>query len=88
MNEQPIALRLAEALEAPLSAEWMKEITLDHIAAELRRLHEVNQELVEALESIVALENTEDDEWDAVERVMPHMVNLARAALAKARGTE
>lgn len=52
MNTQFTALRLAEALEAPLSAEWMKEVTLDHIVAELRRLHEVNQELVGALENI------------------------------------
>ena len=51
-----------------------------------QELETINQELIGVLESIVALENTEDDEWDAVERVMPHMVNLARAALAKARG--
>jgi hypothetical protein len=83
MNTQPEALALANSIETYLEGKLSKLA-----AAELRRLHEVNQELVEALESIVALENTEDDEWDAVERVMPHMVNLARAALAKARGTE
>jgi hypothetical protein len=77
MNTQLTALRLAEALEAPLSAEWMKEITLDHIAAELRRLHEANQELVEALEWIVRV-NATDYEYQ----------QKARAALAKARGME
>lgn len=53
-----------------------------------QELETINQELIGVLESIVALENTEDDEWDAVERVMPHMVNLARTALTKARRTE
>jgi len=59
---------------------------LYNVCQEVLRLEAINQELIGVLESIVALENTEDDEWDAVERVMPHMVNLARAALAKARG--
>jgi hypothetical protein len=84
MNEQPIALRLAEALEAPLSAEWMKEITLDHIAAELRRLHEVNQELVEVLGFII------DNHAPTVADLLfgEGVIDAARAALAKARGTE
>jgi hypothetical protein len=87
MNTQFTALRLAEALEAPLSAEWMKEITLDHIAAELRRLHEVNQELVEALQLAIdshgylLMSDPPQEAWKAYK-----VEAKARAALAKARG--
>jgi uncharacterized protein (DUF2235 family) len=94
MNTQFTALRLAEALEAPLSAEWMKEITLDHIVAELRRLHEVNQELVEALQEIIKAQNskgkgtggfiprapTRDHQWR-----VGQAWQKAHAALAKAK---
>jgi|688.fasta_scaffold223921_3 hypothetical protein len=37
--------------------------------------------LVEALEKIAALEDTEEDEWDGVERVIPLMASTAKAAL-------
>ena len=57
-------------------------------AAELRRLHTLNQELVEALNQIIALDRTEENEWDAVERVIPTMIKIAKTALAKARRTE
>jgi hypothetical protein len=80
MNEQLTALHLAEALEAPLSAEWMKEITLDHIAAELRRLHEVNKELVEALERLMSCAIDVDHGY------LKYAINHAEAALAKAKG--
>lgn len=43
MNTQPEALRLAERLEIVV------RLWADEAAAELRRLHDVNQELVEAL---------------------------------------
>ena len=45
MTTQPEALRLAEQLET----EWGDDCELDKAAAELRRLHEVNQELLSAL---------------------------------------
>ena len=48
MNTQPEALRLADALEDTDGAQ-----DHDQAAAELRRLHEVNQMLVEALEITV-----------------------------------
>ena len=48
MNTQPEALRLADALEDTDGAQ-----DHDKAAAELRRLHEVNQMLVEALEITV-----------------------------------
>jgi len=47
MNEQPEALRLAEVfpyLEGGERSQWIMDA-----AAELRRLHEMNQELLEAL---------------------------------------
>ena len=45
MSNKPEALRLADSLERmSLSTKWDKQA-----AAELRRLHEVNQELLEAL---------------------------------------
>ena len=48
MNTKPEALRLADALEDTDGAQ-----DHDQAAAELRRLHEVNQMLVEALEITV-----------------------------------
>ena len=104
MNTQPEALRLADAIEAPFTSEWMKGITLDHFAAELRRLHEVNQELVAAVEQ--ALEgswldpqglNHDDDSLFYIAREVSDkwgkpqlMAHIKRlsAALAKAKGEE
>jgi hypothetical protein len=70
--KQPEALRLADALDSDLSAEWMQGITLKHISNELRRLHEVNAELVEALKAALS-----DDQ--------PY-IEKCKAALAKATG--
>ncbi len=47
MNKQPEALRLADELEAMFGTGDIDE----QIVKELRRLHEVNQMLVEALEN-------------------------------------
>ena len=47
MDKKPTALRLADELES----EWVAPYEFDS-ASELRRLHQVNQELVEALENI------------------------------------
>jgi hypothetical protein len=41
-------------------------------------------DLLEALKEIIALDQTEENEWDAVERVIPTMVQIAQAATAKA----
>ena len=43
--------------------------------------------LLAALKAIADLEDTESNEWDAVERLIPEMCNLARAAIAKAEGS-
>ena len=46
MTKQPEVLRLAEALEC---GTYLLYLERDNTAAELRRLHEVNAELLEAL---------------------------------------
>lgn len=49
MSKQPEALRLADEIEQCYSDDdyWIQ------VAAELRRLHEVNAELAEALEYVI-----------------------------------
>lgn len=74
MNTQPEALRLADALQSDFDPDWMLNEGYDTIAAELRRLHEVNQELLEALKDVMYWDNGKP-EWD-----------VARAAIAKATG--
>jgi len=76
MSTQPEALKLAERLERydATRSGYAKHCSL--AAAELRRLHEVNQELLAALEKLARLGNGE------------HYGNsdgnmIARAAIAK-----
>ena len=52
MTTQPEALRLAEALDAWDGKLMMPKGWREQTSAELRRLHEANQELLEALESL------------------------------------
>ena len=92
-DKQPEALRLAGQLESGRPVTGCA-------AAELRRLHKVNQELLEALtviqsqfESIASanwrkweeLASPEEFERWAKSRAA-HMASLARAAIAKATG--
>ena len=70
MTTQPEALRLAGVLD-----NYGYKDT-DDAAAELRRLHEVNQDLLEALKDVMYWENGKP-EWD-----------VARAAIAKATGEQ
>jgi hypothetical protein len=49
-TKQPEALRLADELES----EWFADYDIQNAAAELRRLHEVNAELLEALKQLCA----------------------------------
>ena len=80
MNTQPEALRLADrlnfyALEQPLQS------VIDDTIIELRRLHEVNQELVEPSEGMIdahAIPSSICKDRPAYEK--------AQAALAKAKG--
>lgn len=79
MSKQPETLRLAEALEG---IPDLLEACNKNAAAELRRLHEVNQELVEALTVLLKLHDNKVDIAEAWETSMEE----ARAALRKARG--
>jgi len=70
-DKQPEALKLAKILERQIPSIRC----LEEAAAELRRLHEVNAELVEALRVVI---RGVPDTWDGVKQ--------AKAALAKAQG--
>jgi hypothetical protein len=75
MSTQPEALRLADALDAYHKRSEDKEA-----AAELRRLHEVNAELLDALKKLCAMADGGDVVCWATEWYD------ARAAIAKAEG--
>lgn len=75
MSEQPEALRIADEL---IALHGPTEID-ERAAAELRRLHEVNQELLEALKAVYDTCSWGDEaSYDAMEK--------ARAAIARAEG--
>ena len=76
MNEHN-ALRLAKWLDAMPSSGYALS---NQAAAELRRLHEVNQELLEALKELVEVSAHLDACQGTVEQ--------ARAAIAKATGEQ
>lgn len=78
-DKQPEALRLADELEAMFGATEIDE----RVTAELRRLHAVNQELLEALK--LALEYWGHRQQRYKNR-SPVWVKAARAAIAKATG--
>lgn len=79
-DKQPKALRLADAVcdytrcgcETPEAATLRRQKTHKEAAAELRRLHEVNAELVEAVRAALS------DDQPYIER--------CKAALVKATG--
>ena len=74
-DKQPEALRLADWLERRTMIMFEDK----QAAAELRRLHEVNAELVEALAEIA--------EWTERYTTPGHPIStVARAALAKVTG--
>lgn len=71
---QPEALRLADVLEV----RGFLGTTASHAAIELRRLHELNQELLEALQRCEAVMRLEPSRGEAYE--------AARVAISKATG--
>ena len=96
MNTKDEALRLADSLERmSLSTKWDKQA-----AAELRRLHEVNQELLEALKAAETRMRCRDKtiEWEfgdcrtedemEADKAWSEEVYKARAAISKATGEE
>ena len=83
-TQQPEALSLASIYDGPYGT------TTDHkVAAELRRLHEVNTEMLEALREInswivCACIATPED----MAQNFPHILQVTEAAIAKATGGE
>lgn len=78
-NKQPEALRLADVWDGYLPAYHYGQIA-DDTAAELRRLHALNAELVEALRKVA---NLDDRPMLASE-----VIDLARAAISKAEAQQ
>ena len=79
-DKQPEALRLADGLEQGFQTGSISA-QLDQAAAELRRLHEVNAELLEALRMADAALAGANMDMKAVEKKV-------KAALAKATGEQ
>ena len=84
MTEQPEALRLADAIDLgkPRTA-----IDCINAAAELRRLHEVNQELLEALNDCAMVMAHDLHGLSLIQpELKKALAAIARAAIAKAEG--
>ena len=82
MSKQPEALRLADALEC---GTYLLSVERDITAAELRRLHEVNVELLEALKMLLD-DITDYQTINNLGGANNHSQVQARAAIAKATG--
>ena len=78
MSKQPKALRLADDLEESALPTFI----IEDAAAELRRLHKVNTELLEALKAMLTHMGMDEDEWNKP------TFDQARAAIAKATGEQ
>jgi thioesterase domain-containing protein len=91
-DKQPEALRLADAVcdytrwgcETPEAATLRRQKTHKEAAAELRRLHEVNAELVEALQFALDVLAAQDE----IDQVLGAAIVTAEAAIAKATGEQ
>jgi hypothetical protein len=82
-DKQPEALRLADGLEQGFQTGSISA-QLDQAAAELRRLHEVNAELLKVLNDLADWESGEVSGYmDA-----PWVAQKARVAIAKATGEQ
>ena len=79
MNTQPKALRLADACDT-LTKLMLVVPGLDTVeaAAELRRLHNSNQELLTALKAMLRHMGMDEDKWNKP------TFDRARAAIARA----
>ena len=79
MSKQPEALKLAEELHDAAGDYTLFDKTLGYMAAtELRRLHAVNQDLLEALSELSEFCKELGFSWSCIAQ--------ARAAIAKAEG--
>jgi hypothetical protein len=80
---QPRALRLADAIDKAIRPEASLPLgDWARAAAELRRLHTLNQELVEALEMCL------DNPWREGAVQYDVLIHEAKVVLAKAKGEE
>ena len=91
MTKQPTAIRLAEIIEAfDLKDEFLPMLPLElypELSVELRRLHEVNAKLLEALKDTLYFLERHSNRWDGVNGKHPFtVVEAARAAVYKATG--
>jgi hypothetical protein len=89
MTTQPEALRLADALGRYYTHLTVVPDINCEAAAELRRLHAVNQELLEALleERRVRLMGQEDDvHWESLRDMRRAAMAATDAAISKAEG--
>jgi hypothetical protein len=95
MTKQPEALRVARLLE--MRETYGADASLDLDAMdELRRLHEVNVELLEALKWMVENDETNEGDtpvkslggasWNEINDYWISGLNKAKAAIAKATG--
>jgi hypothetical protein len=73
MADQPEALRLANLIDHGNDSSWIER----EAAAELRRLHAVNQELLESLKDLTTAQDL---------NAYGMAFHNARAAIAKAEG--
>jgi hypothetical protein len=96
MSTQPEALQLAEAFERsaidhePDGWPAFRQSTLSSAATELRRLHAVNEELLEVLVAFCKYVQDQQMSTDGAvtysTTAINHWAFLARAAIAKAGG--
>lgn len=87
MTERPKALWLADTIDSDFDPDWIMEEGYDQISAELRRLHEVNAELVEALRSFDTAAKDSASIIGFAGKAFP-LLKKARAAIAKATGEQ
>ncbi len=86
-TQQPESLQLADALERRLPHDAYELRVQTEAAAELRRLHSVNAQLVEALEALLwYVGQLEMIVYSADDTGEHEEVTKARAAIAAAKG--
>lgn len=91
MSTQSEALRLADALTTMTGTQKDKHTTAKQAAVELRRLHAINADLLEALKSERALRvigQHPDVHWESLRDMRRSVYAATDAALAKAEGRE
>ena len=78
-KDQPYTAPPATQTESPLLKDYVEKA----VAAERRKWQAALTAALEALKEIASMEGTESNEWDGVERVIPEMCAVAKAAIAR-----